>query len=335
MDIKRKNVTKRKKLAKFALASVSVLFVLFLLISYQNCSSSFSVDFSSINPCPIPHETQENFCTEIFYLSNSTKRVDVLFVIDNSGSMAEEQAELGKRFDSLLGHIQSLDYHIGIISTDVPAGQGKLLSYKTNTNQDTGIRILKPSTSNKKELFLTTVQMGAYGSNDERPFHALKLAIEHKDDHNAGFFRDGVELSVVVVTDENVGAAREDFVVKFQETWGTNKTLFLHGIIGSNEGSQCGAYNGTIIREMIHSTGGLEGNICSNDYGGILSDIGSFIASLFKLSIPPVAEEIVVKINRNGTLIDLDESDYDLDGSVLRVNGTKPGDKIIVDYQYK
>ena len=48
------------------------------------------------------------------------RNVDILFVIDNSGSMAEEQALLAKNFQAFIGELDKVDanYRIGIVTTD-------------------------------------------------------------------------------------------------------------------------------------------------------------------------------------------------------------------------
>ena len=53
--------------------------------------------------------------------------VDILFVIDNSGSMAEEQASLAQNFNRFINVLENIEgglpnVHIGVISTDVGAG---------------------------------------------------------------------------------------------------------------------------------------------------------------------------------------------------------------------
>ena len=61
-------------------------------------------------------EAQKNVAIAI------NKDVDILFVIDNSGSMAEEQALLSKNFASFIGVLEQEDvnanYRIGITTTD-------------------------------------------------------------------------------------------------------------------------------------------------------------------------------------------------------------------------
>lgn len=45
--------------------------------------------------------------------------VDILFVVDNSGSMAKEHKSIANQFDNFLMDIRDVDYHIAIITTDI------------------------------------------------------------------------------------------------------------------------------------------------------------------------------------------------------------------------
>ncbi len=51
--------------------------------------------------------------------------VDILFVVDNSGGMAEEQASLTANFDRFINALEEDELpnlHIGVVSTDLGAG---------------------------------------------------------------------------------------------------------------------------------------------------------------------------------------------------------------------
>ncbi|MFO0722569.1 MAG: vWA domain-containing protein [Myxococcota bacterium] len=53
--------------------------------------------------------------------------VDILFVVDNSGSMAEEQANLARNFDQFINELtksKGNDYRLAIVTTDAGGGQG-------------------------------------------------------------------------------------------------------------------------------------------------------------------------------------------------------------------
>ena len=70
-----------------------------------------------------------------------TPLVDVLWVIDNSGSMGDDQAALTANFPLFMEYFlnSGLDYHIGVVTTDIdsPTDSGKLRSYAGNLWIDT------------------------------------------------------------------------------------------------------------------------------------------------------------------------------------------------------
>ena len=52
------------------------------------------------------------------FLSN---QIDILFVVDNSSSMAKEHRSLASQFKNFLNDIKDLDYHIAVTTTDISA----------------------------------------------------------------------------------------------------------------------------------------------------------------------------------------------------------------------
>lgn len=63
-------------------------------------------------------------------LNASPRRVDLLFVIDNSASMAAKQAHLLESLSTMMGALEKLDgglpdVHIGVVSSDLGAGMGE------------------------------------------------------------------------------------------------------------------------------------------------------------------------------------------------------------------
>lgn len=56
-----------------------------------------------------------------------TKAVDILWIVDNSGSMADEQVELGARFGEFIDELAALDldFHLAVTTTDVGNDRGR------------------------------------------------------------------------------------------------------------------------------------------------------------------------------------------------------------------
>lgn len=162
-------------------------------------------------------------------------KVDILFVDDNSGSMSFEQNHIASRFSNFISALdaKSLDYRIGIITTDVssptnPARainqngalqDGRLIAFESNRY------FLEPGTANKTALFSNSIRRAetlqcesflnsnssvlqnstVYRDNcpspDERGIYAASLAV---DSNPSGFIRDGAHLAIVFLSDEDV-----------------------------------------------------------------------------------------------------------------------------------
>ena len=82
-------------------------------------------------PAPTPPDplVPANLVVESFSHSGA-RPVDILFVVDNSTSMEEEQRKMSERFTTFISDLQDVEYQIGITTTDLSS---------TNFNQDGAI----------------------------------------------------------------------------------------------------------------------------------------------------------------------------------------------------
>lgn len=130
-------------------------------------------------------------------------KVDVLWVIDNSGSMSEEQDKLAREFPAFMEYFldSGLDYHIGVTTTDSTAtGLGGRLRAVGPW------RFITPTTTNPVEVFSQLARVGVNGSFDETgscaAWRALAQPTPTLQQANTGFLREDASLHVVIVTDE-------------------------------------------------------------------------------------------------------------------------------------
>ncbi|MEX1369407.1 MAG: hypothetical protein AB1Z98_40140 [Nannocystaceae bacterium] len=154
------------------------------------------------------------------------KKVDLLFVIDNSGSMADEQANLVAAFPGFIAAMQQElaetdGYNIGVVTSDVyiydlecsPLSVGNLV-YQTG-GPDSSNGNCGPYTSGLNfmtenddlaDKFACAGQVGTGGDGDERPMDAMIAALTpplvDEGGCNEGFLRDDALLVVVLITDE-------------------------------------------------------------------------------------------------------------------------------------
>lgn len=154
------------------------------------------------------------------------KSIDVLFVIDNSSSMAEQQGRLLASFpgfiEGITSTIEDVDsYHIGVITSDAYAynsaectGLGDLVT-KTGGEEssdtycgpmlDDGRRYATEA-DDLAQVFPCIAKVGIDGSSVELPITAAVAALDPDKQGpggcNEGFLRDDAILVVVVVTDD-------------------------------------------------------------------------------------------------------------------------------------
>lgn len=157
--------------------------------------------------------------------------VDILFVVDDSGSMDRHQSNLSKNihlFTQELAKTQFLDYHVGVVTTSmdhadpnlpwdpsepwgrapcsnaqVPSnraracGDGRLVGYKTK------VPFIDRNTPNGLEVLETNVIVGTNGSATEMMFDPVKAALTPPMENgpNAGFLRTDASLAIIFVSD--------------------------------------------------------------------------------------------------------------------------------------
>jgi hypothetical protein len=184
---------------------------------------------------PAPKVNQE---TNVKISENVKNKVDILFMIDNSPSMSPKQNELKARFPELIKVLQDFGkanpawYHIGVITSDLGAGQytlgggqchpggdgGQLqaLGKAADTtckppggglnfidyNQLAGTDNL-PAGQDLPTTFGCMASVGDTGCGFEQQLEAVYKALHDTPAANQGFLRPDALLTVVWVTDED------------------------------------------------------------------------------------------------------------------------------------
>jgi hypothetical protein len=165
-------------------------------------------------------------------------KIDILFVVDNSGSMAEEQSNLASSFSTFINAFadKKLNFHVGVVSTDTTnntsywaatgaynysgspyknfpnAGPGSLLA---RTGND---RFLTPDSVDYIEQFRENVKLGINGSGAETGVLSATKALSSDfldaGQWNEGFVRPEAFLSVIYLSDEDesVSASNSHYV---------------------------------------------------------------------------------------------------------------------------
>ncbi len=264
--------------------------------------------------------------------------LDLLVVIDNSGSMAEEQENLSDRMAPLLSAVQSSDWRIAVTTTD-----------PSDTCVTTMIR---KSDSNAARRFKNAINAGIYGDGIERPILRAVDGLKSQCARGPGpWVRAGSAVAVLIVTDEDnchidvengygcAGMADKDgaYLTNYLSsirTVGTDARVY--GIIRhpSQSSSQCPSAlkSADIVANVISNTGGTWGSICDSDYSATLSKISSDVAKILKtdfvLKSAPDAGSLVITVNGQPW------TQYTLNGLVVHFTQAPPaGAPVRVSYR--
>ena len=158
--------------------------------------------------------------------ADECQKMDIVFVVDDSGSMKEEQTNLASNFPKFVSVLDAfktksgaqVDYRLAVTTT------GRDVSYvlepfaglaiPTSEKGDNGAfrngcgvtkRWVERSDPGAVSAFSCLAQTGISGPSLEMPLESLKLALNDRmaDGVNAGFLRDDALLAFVVLTDED------------------------------------------------------------------------------------------------------------------------------------
>lgn len=230
-----------------------------------------------------------------FAVIKQDRQLDVLFVVDNSPSMKDEQKSMATKIASFMDRIQGFDWQIAVVTTDPTHstyGDGRLQKFPDGSF----ILNSRYDIETARQFLGVTVQRKETGSSSEQGIRGTARAIQralgasaeatHKE-----FFREHSALAAVVLTDENESGAElinkgPELIKLISNTWGEEKIFQFHSIIVRPGDTACKAaattgdhYYGTAYAGLTKLTSGVLGSICEADYGNQLSLIGQTVAN--------------------------------------------------------
>jgi hypothetical protein len=157
--------------------------------------------------------------------------LDLLFVIDNSGSMRQEQDALAVGFNGFLNALEALvgyrpNLHVGVVSTDMGAGPYGIMGCEGNG--DGGVLLASPTSEcvppsgafisdvegpggsrvtnysgSFADTFSCIARLGTDGCGFEQTLKSMRKALDGSNPQNAGFLREDANLAVLFLTDED------------------------------------------------------------------------------------------------------------------------------------
>lgn len=257
--------------------------------------------------------------------------LDVVWVVDNSGSMSDDLRTVSANFSSFIQVFADLDtdWQIAVVTTDMddPNDSGRIQG-----------PLITPDMDDPIGEFVAQVDQGSSGSGSEQGFSAVQAALTDPllTGYNAGILRDDAALAVVVISDEDDSSftSASSFSswlsgLKSDEAYTTFSAICEDFLIS------CYKYG-----EAADTTGGIVGDIASTDYITVLEDISMTSAGLtvsFDLAYEP-SDLSRTEVISGGVEIDQDSTNgwtYDATDNAIVFHGDAipaPGETGVITY---
>jgi hypothetical protein len=243
------------------------------------------------------------------YDQQSASKVDVLWVVDDSGSMAPRQENLAKNFQVFIDDFakSEIDYRIAITTTDIFKVQGQFKGTP---------KVLNPNTPGVANAFAANVRVGTSGSPYEAGLQAAQMALDRQNATNLpklqaieackqdcqkasvpltcmdacpaktpiDFLRPDAYLYLIFVSDEEDESAEDiRYYWRSFETAkgvGNDGTVTTAAIIGDVPTNSCGATPGKRYTSLSLLTGGEVGSICDASFASALHKLATSAVGL-------------------------------------------------------
>jgi len=236
--------------------------------------------------------------------------LDLQLVIDNSGSMGQEQTNLASKLGPLLSAVVDTDWQIHVTTTSVAEGCSRGL--------------IKKSDADFATKFADAVTAGISGQPNERGVYQALEGLKCSPD----WVRANSVVAVLIVSDEDncsdgacpsvdekTGKMLLDYLASIRKV---GETARVYGLLsGPTTGDMvgCDVSNNKIAplyHSLIQQTGGQWGSICVGDFSPTLQKISEDVATLLKssmsLSLKPDADSLTILLD------DQPWDGYELDG---------------------
>lgn len=256
-----------------------------LILTFAGCGQNYSVDSSSGTVA------SNSSNSEIFDAKSlhSGQQVDMVLVIDNSGSMVEEAANVRKNIESFLSKVATrIDIHVALItalSSGSPSDLGVSLPPSLVAKGHVQLAVPIQSTNGPEFALYAGCPKGAIDgvavcTRNTLPTYSSTI----RGGLNA-WFRAGAKRIYTFVTDDNSKLSSTDFLAQAKALNGGNDvTVYAFAGLGV-AASPTENKPGTTYQEMAQATGGQVFNIAEKDWSANFDFFGTSVVEQFDLRL--------------------------------------------------
>ena len=310
---------------------------------------TFRMKYRSVDASVSHKQDERSVATEVFAQGSELQNMsegfqqndspsgllDILVVIDNSGSMAEEQANLSTKLSPLLSYVQDSDWRIAVVTTDPDDGCLRGLVNKGD--------------GNTQQAFATAVTAGTSGTGIEQGIRQAVNSLSGNCSGGQNWVRENSTIAVLLVSDEdncsdgtkcnNQAWSSADYLIDYldsQRELGVNARVY--GLLWhpSQDQTQCSTAlrQSPIYAEAIDATGGAWGSICESDYTNTLQsislDISVILKNQFALQYAPLENTVEILVDGQAMT-----SGYSIKGNVIEFSEPPTaGAQVAINYSF-
>jgi hypothetical protein len=272
-----------------------------LLLAVGALTGCPSRDVSAVDPAPSKEQQKE-------IPVNLNRDIDILWVIDDSGSMAQEQASLARNFPEFARVLEGIEgglpnIHMAVVSSDVGTapydstsecqgdgddGQFQVGPCPLNDDKDYISDVVDPNDETLRiknydgdlaTQFSCMAELGIDGCGFEQHFESMKRALENGQTN--GFLRDEAFLAVIFIQDEDDCSASDG------EIFNPDEDLNDRGsTLGELSSFRCFEF-GTTCEPADERTTGPRDNCTPADGSPYIAPVSDYISFLQGLKEDP------------------------------------------------
>lgn len=246
------------------------------------------------------------------------KKMDIVFVIDNSGSMSQEQQNLATNFPKFVKVIdeyktksgEQLEYRVAVTTSDDGKEAGKFIATRAaaapnGCSPGPARPWLERGDGDVAGAFACRAQVGTNGDNIERPLESMLLSVTTSAAANSAagspFVREDALLAFVIITDEDEGGTENkpkrdvtEYAAEFDKVKGARARWASAVIAGPNQCSSAGlgsAAEAKRLKGFITDVGknGVFSSICTGDLtDGLTQALAKFDQACKDFPVGPV-----------------------------------------------
>ena len=261
--------------------------MLAFLFFFITCTSDYGIHTEKVYEDVVQYEDPGDVWIDSFVQSGETSGVDIVWVVDRSGSMMDNDEKLISGIGAMMNALPlDIGWRIGLISTD-----------DNESVSNTGFPLVPGDTPQDAEALLNNLGI----SFKEAGFESI-IAYMDYGSYASTWMRYDASLLVVFVSDEDeqsVNVLPSDFV-----SWIRSRRGFVNmASIVLTEDSECdwNQMAGSNYIDATNTMGGVIIDICSDDWSSGVRDASNSLEPIEYLELThyPVKESIVVFINNS------------------------------------